>query len=147
MADMVAQGAFAICVQCPGTRTQLDEIRSLGGPIDDFSRAEWKDVDVFSVRSGEGTFNIVDRVPHPNAARLLANWIFLKSTQERYLRDVGEYPSLRIDLDESAWSDSKLDPARRPDPNKGFPLILEDLPDWDPAAASARVREIKDAFR
>lgn len=146
MADMVAQGGFAICVQCPGTRTQLDEIRSLGGPIDDFSQKAWQDVDVFSVRSGEGTFNIVDRPAHLNAARLLANWTFLKTTQEFYLRDIGEYPSLRVDLDESAWTDSKLDPARRPDPNKGFPLILEDLPDWDPEAASVRVREIKDSF-
>lgn len=95
MADWLARGTYPI---------------SMGVREEDFQRLQGEGFSLEIVNSladfpgyiavGAGHLVVVNRAPHPNAARLFANWLASKEGMQLYSRLMGE-PTMRADVDES----------------------------------------------
>jgi iron(III) transport system substrate-binding protein len=95
MTDWMAQGKFAICVGCKDT----DRAKHQGLPVDGFDNSLWKEGGAFS--TGGGSLSLVNRAPHPNAAKVLINWLLSRKGQiaMQKLADVDDPPnSRRVDV-------------------------------------------------
>lgn len=131
MADWLARGTYPI---------------SLGVREEDYQRLEAEGFSVEIINSladfpgyiavGAGHLVMVNRAPHPNAARLFANWLASKEGLQVYSRLMGE-PSMRADVDES-----HVPPYMIPKPGVNY----IDSASWEYAlkrqAVSQRLREL-----
>jgi iron(III) transport system substrate-binding protein len=95
MADWLARGTYPICLDC-----RDDDLKSL-------QQEGFNFVDFFELTDMPGTLTsapwvltLLNQAPHPNAARVFANWIVSKEALEIYSRAFG-YATLRADADES----------------------------------------------
>jgi iron(III) transport system substrate-binding protein len=118
--DWLATGKFAICFFC-----DVDVAKRQGLPVDSLGPASFKEggglVQQF------GTLVLMNRAPHPNAARVFINWLLSRKGQmalQRRLADSDSPPdSLRIDIPKG---DVPLD-SRRID---GVRYLDTGRPDW-----------------
>jgi iron(III) transport system substrate-binding protein len=95
MADWLARGTYPI---------------SMGVREEDYQRLEAEGFSVEIINSladfpgyvavGAGHLVMINRAPHPNAARLFANWLVSKDGLQVYSRLLGE-PTMRTDVDEA----------------------------------------------
>ena len=93
--DWLATGKFAICFFC-----DVDVLKRQGLPVDTFGPEVFKEggglVQQF------GTVALVNRAPHPNAAKVFINWLLSRKGQIALQKrtSAGESPadSLRIDI-------------------------------------------------
>lgn len=95
MTDWVAQGKFAICMGC----RDAERARNQGLPIDALDTSSWKEGTALSVSGG--TLSLLNKAPHPNAAKLFINWFLSKKGQTalQTLGDPNDPPnSRRIDI-------------------------------------------------
>ena len=118
--DWLATGKFAICLPC---RDVLDAKRQ-GLPVDDFEPYHFKEG--VSISSAFGQVALMNRAPHPNAAKVFVNWLLSREGQilfQKVLSQPGsEKNSRRIDI-----SHDHVPPhERRKD---GFPYFDPDSPD------------------
>lgn len=105
LTDWLARGTYPICLTCRQ---------------DDMKELQKEGFGLFEVYSMEGIDNrvtatpfmlsVANRAPHPNAARIFANWMATREALEIYSRDFGS-ATLRTDVDESF-----LDPNNIPRP-------------------------------
>jgi iron(III) transport system substrate-binding protein len=96
--DWLATGKFAICFFCPSR--DIDRARSQGLPIASF-RGLMKEG--ASITSSSGNIGLVNRAPHPNAAKVYLNWLLSREGQllvqkEYSAAEAGSSNSLRIDI-------------------------------------------------
>ncbi len=95
MTDWLAQGKFAICMGCKDG----DRAKNQGLPVDAFDTSEWKEGGSFS--TGGGSLGLINRAPHPNAAKVFINW-FLSRKGQMALQKLGDPDdppnSRRIDI-------------------------------------------------
>ena len=118
--DWLAVGKFAICLSC-----DVDVLKQKGLPVDTFGPNVFKEggglVQQF------GTVTLVNRAPHPNAARVFINWLLSRKGQIalQKVTTSGESPSdsLRIDIpkDEVPYLNRRLDDVKYLDTS---------LPEW-----------------
>lgn len=95
MTDWLAQGKFALCMGCKDG----DRAKNQGLPVDGFDTSLWKEGGSFS--SGGGSLSLLNRAPHPNAAKLFVNWLLSRKGQMamQKLADTDDPPnSRRIDI-------------------------------------------------
>src|SRR4249920_3165975 len=93
--DWLAVGKFAICFSC-----DVDVLKQKGLPVDTVGPNVFKEggglVQQF------GTVTLVNRAPHPNAARVFINWLLSRrgqiALQKRTLTGESPADSLRIDI-------------------------------------------------
>jgi ABC-type glycerol-3-phosphate transport system substrate-binding protein len=93
--DWLAVGKYAICFFC-----DVDILKQQGLPVDTFGPKAFKEggglVQQF------GTLTLVNRAPHPNAARVFINWLLSRKGQialQKTLADAESPPdSLRTDI-------------------------------------------------
>jgi iron(III) transport system substrate-binding protein len=93
--DWLATGKFAICFFC-----DVDVLKRQGLPVDTFGPEAFKEggglVQQF------GTLALVNRAPHPNAAKVFINWFLSRrgqiALQKRTLAGESPADSLRIDI-------------------------------------------------
>jgi iron(III) transport system substrate-binding protein len=83
MTDWIAQGKFAICLGC----RDAERARNQGLPIDALDTSTWKEGTALSVSGG--TLSLLNKAPHPNAARLFVNW-FLSRKGQTALQNLGD---------------------------------------------------------
>jgi iron(III) transport system substrate-binding protein len=95
LADWLARGTYPICLAC-----REDDVMAL-------RREEFKISEIFELSDIAGTvgsspwlLTAINRAPHPNAARLFANWIVSREGLEIYSRG-HRAVTLRKDVDES----------------------------------------------
>jgi iron(III) transport system substrate-binding protein len=95
MADWLARGTYPICIDC-----REDDLKVL-------QQEGFNFLEVFELADMPGTLTsapwlltLLNQAPHPNAARVFANWIISKEALEIYSRASG-YATLRADIDES----------------------------------------------
>jgi iron(III) transport system substrate-binding protein len=95
MADWLARGTYPICLDC-----RDDDLKVL-------QQEGFNFLEVFELTDMPGTLTsapwlltLLNQAPHPNAARVFANWIVSKEALEIYSRASG-YATLRTDADES----------------------------------------------
>jgi iron(III) transport system substrate-binding protein len=94
-ADWLARGTYPICLSC-----REDDVKSL-------RQEGFKLVEVFEmldisprVNGSPWLLSFANKAPHPNAARVFANWIASKEGLETYSRGYGT-ATLRTDVDDS----------------------------------------------
>ncbi len=95
MTDWLAQGKFALCIGCKDG----DRAKNQGLPVDGFDSSLWKEGGSFS--SGGGSLSLLNRAPHPNAAKVFINWLLSRKGQMalQKLADPDDPPnSRRIDI-------------------------------------------------
>jgi len=93
--DWLATGKYAICFFC-----DVDLLKQQGLPVDTFGPRVFKEggglVQQF------GTVALINRAPHPNAAKVFINWLLSRSgqtaVQKRTARAESPADSLRIDI-------------------------------------------------
>jgi iron(III) transport system substrate-binding protein len=95
LADWLARGTYPICLNCRDN--DVAPLRKEGFKISE----------IYELSDVQGTMNaqpwllaIASKAPHPNAARLFANWMASKEGLEIYSRGYGA-ATLRRDIDES----------------------------------------------
>ena len=93
--DWLARGTYPICLNC-----RADDVAPL-------RKEGFKLVEVFEladlrpqVNGSPWLLTVANKAPHPNAARVFANWIASKEGLEAYSRGYGSV-TLRTDVDES----------------------------------------------
>jgi len=96
--DWLATGKFALCFFCPSR--DIDKARSQGLPVASF-RGLMKEG--ASITSSSGNIGLVNRAPHPNAAKLYVNWLLSREgqllVQKEYSEaEAGSSNSLRMDI-------------------------------------------------
>ena len=106
--DWLATGKFAICFFC-----DVDVLKQQGLPVETFGPHAFKEggglVQQF------GTLTLVDRAPHPNAAKVLINWLLSRrgqiALQKSQANAESPADSLRIDIpkEEVPYSSRRLD--------------------------------------
>jgi iron(III) transport system substrate-binding protein len=95
MTDWLSQGKFALCMGCKDG----DRAKNQGLPVDGFDTSLWKEGG--SISSGGGSLSLLNRAPHPNAAKVFANWLLSRKGQIalQKLADPDDPPnSRRIDI-------------------------------------------------
>ncbi len=93
--DWLARGTYPICLNC-----RADDVKPL-------SKEGFKLVEIFElsdirprVNGSPWLLTLANKAPHPNAARVFANWIASKEGLETYSRGYGA-ATLRTDVDEA----------------------------------------------
>lgn len=112
--EWIARGKYLVGV-APHTPFIL-EFQKAGVPIEIGRPAEGS-----YVSSGIGILSLLNEAPHPNAARVFANWLLTRETQAAHSRAT-QMQSFRDDIPVDY-----LEPPRRRDPNmKYFVLVTEE---------------------
>jgi len=95
--DWLASGKFAICLFCSETLKS----KAQGLPVDVFPVAQWKESRAISA-GNMGSLAMPSQPPHPNAARLFANWLLSREGQTSLQRAANtpynSEESLRMDI-------------------------------------------------
>ena len=97
MVDWMAQGKYAIAALQNADRLDIWEAKKQGLPVDSFATDRFKEGGL--VGSGGGNIMVINRAPHPNAARVFVNWLLSREGQIAFqkLVEAGRN-SLRIDI-------------------------------------------------
>lgn len=100
MADWMAGGKYAITIFSPISRMDLDVGKEQGLPVDWFQPDHLKEGAY--ITAGSGGVALINRAPHPNAAKIAINWLLSREGQSTYqkLFVSGEDgpDSMRIDI-------------------------------------------------
>jgi len=95
--DWLASGKFSICLFCSETLKS----KAQGLPVDVFPVAQWKESRAISA-GNMGSLALPSQPPHPNAARLFANWLLSREGQSALQRAANtpynSEESLRMDI-------------------------------------------------
>jgi iron(III) transport system substrate-binding protein len=95
--DWLATGKVALAVLQNANRVDLWEARQQGLPVATFDFGKFKEG--ILVGSGGGNIAMLDRAPHPNAAKVFVNWLLSREGQIAYQRLArGSLNSYRIDI-------------------------------------------------
>jgi iron(III) transport system substrate-binding protein len=97
MTDWLAAGRFSLCIRC-NAGSEVGKAMQQKLPIGYLDTDEWKEGG--SSSAAGGTLGIVNRAPHPNAAKLFVNW-FLSREGQLALQKYGRpdaHNSRRIDI-------------------------------------------------
>jgi iron(III) transport system substrate-binding protein len=127
MGDWLAGGKFALSLFGPISRMDLDVMQVQGLPVSWFPPEALKEGAY--ITAGSGGVALINKAPHPNAAKVGLNWLLSREGQIAYQRIFTEGndgpDSLRIDIPKD-----KVPPGnRRPqkDPNR-YPFV--DRAEW-----------------
>jgi iron(III) transport system substrate-binding protein len=92
--DWVAIGKVALCAFCrDGFATKA---KSQGLPVDYINPNDLKEMP--RLRGSAGAVTLVNKAPHPNAAKVFINWFLSRRGQVVYQDSHGDRDSLRIDI-------------------------------------------------
>jgi iron(III) transport system substrate-binding protein len=120
--DWLATGKFPISILAAASTLRIDKAKDQGLPVSWFRPNQFKEG--AALASGAGTIALINKAPHPNAAKVAINWLLSREGQMGYQRihDPG-HDSLRIDIPKD---DVPLD-VRRID---GVKYLFIDRPEW-----------------
>lgn len=117
LTDWLVRGTYPISLDAD--EDQLERLRKEGFPV----MAVYSLPDLpGTLSAGVGQIALVDHAPHPNAARLFANWMASKEGLEIYARTRGEAPT-RSDIDALSFLPAQIIPQ------PGVSYI--DMHDWE----------------
>jgi iron(III) transport system substrate-binding protein len=75
--DWMASGRVVVCVPCQGS--SVAQARNQGLPVDQFEPYQFKEG--VSISSAFGQLALMNRAPHPNAAKVFINWLLSREGQ------------------------------------------------------------------
>jgi iron(III) transport system substrate-binding protein len=95
LTDGLARGTYPIALGAEDA--EVDQLRKEGLPVAVLPKLP----DLYEeISAGFGQVGLINHAPHPNAAKVFANWIASKEGSEVYARAMGVVPT-RNDIDES----------------------------------------------
>jgi len=98
--DWLAAGKFAIALRTAPDASTLNQARAQGLPVNWFAPAHFKEA--VAISAGPAHIAVVNRAPHPNAARLFINWFLSREgqvmVQSLAAKQGDGVDSLRIDI-------------------------------------------------
>lgn len=121
LGDWLASGKYAICLFTDAQRIDLPLAKKQGLPVDWFGPNSFKEGAILGAATG--VVALINKAPHPNAARVAINWLLSREGQLLYQKIWDKADSLRIDIpkdDVPAYS-------RRVE---GVKYIDTDRPEW-----------------
>ena len=126
--DWLARGTYPIALDADDD--EVKRMQQEGLPV----AAVYGLTDMQPILSaGSGLVAILDRVPHPNAAKLFVNWIASKEGLSVLARARGAMPT-RTDIDASQWLAAEMIPQRG--------TQYRDMHDWALAAERQKARDV-----
>ena len=131
MTDWLAAGKFAIALRTAPDASNLDDAKTQGLPVNWFNPGHFKEA--VGISGGPAHIAVVNRAPHPNAAKLFINWFLSRDGQlmaQKIAAKHGEgIDSLRMDI-----SKDMVPPAfRRGEKTKFFDMDAAEHASDDPA--------------
>lgn len=120
LGDWLASGKYAICLFVDGHRL-LDAPKRQGLPVDWFGPRTFREGAILG--SASGNTGLINRAPHPNAARVAVNWLLSRDGQIAYQKIFEKPDSRRIDIpkdDVPAYSKRV----------EGVRYVASDKPEW-----------------
>jgi ABC-type Fe3+ transport system substrate-binding protein len=96
MVDWLAQGKVALAALQNADRLDIWQAKQQGLPVDSFITGGFREGGF--VGSGGGNVMLVNRAPHPNAAKIFINWLLSRDGQIVFQRLEAGKNSLRIDI-------------------------------------------------
>ena len=84
MGDWLAGGKYAISIFGPVSRMDLDLMQTQGLPVDWFKPDHLKEGTY--ITAGSGGVALINKAPHPNAAKVGFNWLLSREGQMAYQR-------------------------------------------------------------
>jgi ABC-type Fe3+ transport system substrate-binding protein len=119
--NWLATGKYAISIFTAIDNARIPEAKKQGLPVDWFAPKTFKEGVILSL--GSGNVSLINRAPHPNAARVLLNWLLAREAQILYQRiDLGQ-DSQRIDIPK----DEVPEYSRRVE---GVNYVVTEQPKW-----------------
>ncbi|HKZ51524.1 MAG TPA: extracellular solute-binding protein, partial [Dehalococcoidia bacterium] len=106
--EWLGQGKYPICIAC-STETAATMVKQ-GVPIATINPAQLKEGGYLS--AGAGAVAMLNKAPHPNAAKVYVNWLLTQETQTALAR-AAKYASRRLDVPNQEW----LEPWQLPNAN------------------------------
>jgi iron(III) transport system substrate-binding protein len=95
--DWLAQGRYAVAALQNANRLELWDAKKRGLAVDAFATDNFKEGSL--VGPGGDNIMLINRAPHPNAARVFVNWLLSREGQIAFQKLVlGGRNSLRIDI-------------------------------------------------
>jgi iron(III) transport system substrate-binding protein len=92
--DWVAVGKFALCVFCRDGFAA--KAKTQGLPVDFINHNDFREMP--RLRGSASAITLVNKAPHPNAAKVFINWFLSRRGQMVYQESHGDRDSLRIDI-------------------------------------------------
>ena len=115
--DWLAVGRYAFGLFTTG----ITDAKEVGLPVDEFYPGHFKEGAL--VDSTLGAMGLINNAPHPNAVKVLINWLLSKEGQIAFQRQGNNPNSMREDI-------PKDEVARRNQRNKGIEFIMTGRADW-----------------
>jgi ABC-type Fe3+ transport system substrate-binding protein len=119
--NWLAAGKFAISIFTAANRSDLPTAKKQGLPVDWFPPKNFREGAILS--SASGNIGLINRAPHPNAARVAINWLLSREGQIVYQKFEPGQDSLRIDIPK----DDVPDYSRRVE---GANYVVTERPEW-----------------
>lgn len=94
--DWLATGKFAVSGLTVVRRTGLDVAKKQGLPVNWFDAGHFREGVELAPQSAN--VGLLNRAPHPNAARVAINWLLSREGQIVYQNVFPTHDSLRIDI-------------------------------------------------
>jgi iron(III) transport system substrate-binding protein len=118
MLDWLAAGKFSLGIFVGSTETA--KAISQGLPLKEFSPGQFKEG--AAVSPFNGTMSLINRAPHPNAAKVLINWLLSREGQAAVQQHLASEGNIRESLREDISKDIIPAPQRR-DPRMKYVMI------------------------
>ena len=119
--DWLAVGKFPIGLFA----RDVDKAEKQGLPLKQFAPGHFREGS--SVGAYNGTISVLNRGPHPNAAKVLVNWLLSREGQSTWLeysaRERGDYDSMREDINREIVNARSRRVA-------GGKYLMTDRPEW-----------------
>lgn len=115
--DWVATGKYAFGLFSTG----IDDAKRQGLPVDEFNPGNFKEGAL--VDPTFGAVSLLDKAPHPNAAKVLLNWLLSREGQAAFQRQGSNPNSMREDI-------SKRDVAPSKRRLEGVQFLMTTRPEW-----------------
>jgi ABC-type Fe3+ transport system substrate-binding protein len=94
--DSHGAGRYSISLLTTPSRADVDFAKSQGLPVDWFDPKQIREG--MGISTSNGNIGLLNRAPHPNAAKVAINWLLSKEGQIHYQRLQFGSNSLRIDI-------------------------------------------------
>jgi iron(III) transport system substrate-binding protein len=95
LGDWLASGKYAVCIFMSARRL-LERPKAQGLPVDWFGPKAFKEGAILA--GGSGQVGLINRAPHPNAAKVAINWLLSREGQLAYQKVLTSPDSRRIDI-------------------------------------------------
>jgi ABC-type Fe3+ transport system substrate-binding protein len=135
MLDWLAAGKFSLGIFVGSTETA--KAISHGLPIKEFSPGQFKEG--AAVSPFNGTVSLINRAPHPNAAKVLINWLLSREGQAAAQQHLASEGNIRESLREDISKDG-IPASQRRDPRVKYVMISR-AADMDGENAALRLAE------